>query len=222
MLLDNTLTNNYVGVVGKVHSEFKFSHEIYGEGFYTFHLETERLSSAIDILPITISERLIEKDTLSIGTLVQIQGQIRSYNNYVEEEKRNKLVLTIFVREIEVLYENEPDVSPNEIFFNGYICKNPIYRKTPFNREICDLLIAVNRSYNKSDYIPCISWGRNARFCSKLIIGDNVKILGRMQSRNYQKKLDDGTSIEKIAYEISINKIEITNNELKEMQDTQE
>lgn len=207
---DNTITNNYVTVVGRIQSDFAFSHEIYGEGFYNFTLETKRLSSAVDILPITISERILEKEGLPIGTAVQIMGQIRSYNNYIESEQKNKLVLTIFVREIEILGEAEASVSPNEVFLNGYICKKPIYRKTPFNREIADLLIAVNRSYNKSDYIPCIAWGRNARFCDKLEVGNNVKMLGRMQSREYQKKLENGDVLSKVAYEISVNKIELS------------
>lgn len=205
---DNTISNNYVTVVGRIESDFIFSHEIYGEGFYNFNLETQRLSQAVDILPVTISERILEKDKLPIGTLVQIIGQIRSYNNYVESEHKNKLVLTIFVREIEILGDLEATVSPNEVFLNGYICKKPIYRKTPFNREIADILIAVNRSYNKSDYIPCIAWGRNARFSDKLAVGDNVKMFGRMQSREYQKKLENGEILSKTAYEISINKIE--------------
>lgn len=209
MQQENLLKNNNIVVQGKICSEFTFSHEVYGESFYNFFLEVSRLSDVFDILPITISERLIDKTTLPIGTLVNINGQVRSYNNFVETDKRNKLVLTIFTRDIEIVtsFENK-NKNPNEVSINGFICKPPIYRTTPFGREIADILVAVNRSYNKSDYIPCISWGRNARFASKINVGDNIKLWGRMQSRNYQKKSESGELVDKVAYEISISKVE--------------
>ena len=204
---DRIFANNKAEVSGEIATALKFSHEVYGEGFYNFSLEVPRLSDALDILPVTVSERLIDKEMLLVGTPVRIAGQIRSYNNFLEGDKRNKLVLTLFAREIETL--TEPiGKNPNSVYLNGFICKNPVYRSTPFGREIADILFAVNRSYNKSDYIPCIAWGRNARFAGKLSVGDNMELWGRMQSRNYQKKYEDGTVEERTAYEISISQIE--------------
>ena len=209
-ILENT--NNHIGIAGRVHSNFEFSHEVYGEGFYRFEVEVYRLSHVSDILPVTISERIIDMDSISLGTWVYITGQVRSYNNYVEADRRNKLVLTVFARDIEVLDDKEnqePDVNPNDVFLNGFICKPPIYRTTPFGREISDILLAVNRSYNKSDYIPCIAWGRNARYVGKLNVGSNIKVWGRMQSRLYQKRFESGEVVEKVAYEISVSKVEL-------------
>ena len=207
--------NNHIGIAGRVHSDFEFSHEVYGEGFYRFEVEIYRLSEASDILPVTISERIIDMAEMNVGDWIYIMGQIRSYNNYVEEDRRNKLVLTVFARDIEVIEENI-DLNPNDVFLNGFICKPPIYRTTPFGREIADILLAVNRSYNKSDYIPCIAWGRNARYAGKLSVGSNIRIWGRMQSRPYQKRFESGEVIEKTAYEVSISKIESAPIELDE------
>jgi len=200
-------TNNHILLGGHIASDFTFSHEIYGEGFWRFDVETPRLSDQHDILPVTISERIVEKDKMQWGQRVEITGQIRSYNNYVESEKRNKLVLTVFARDF-VLLDRSSETIPNEVFLDGFLCKPAIYRTTPFGREIADLLIAVNRSYNKSDYIPCIAWGRNARYASKLNVGERIRLWGRKQSRIYQKKLDEVTVLEKTAYEVSIAKIE--------------
>jgi len=204
---DGLLTNNSANIVGKIVSGFSFSHEYYGEGFFNFSVEVLRLSEASDILPVTISERLLEGERYEEGTLVHITGQIRSYNNYVEVDRKNRLILTVFAKDMERL-DAESNLNPNEIMLNGFICKPPIYRTTPFGREIADLLLAVNRSYNKSDYIPCIAWGRNARFAGRLKTSDQICIYGRMQSRAYQKKKDDGQVLDKIAYEVSISKIE--------------
>ena len=202
------VSNNNVSIVGEIVSEFTFSHQVYGEGFYTFYVDVSRLSDIYDRLPVTISERLVNISELTEGTKVHITGQVRSYNSFVTEDKRNKLILTVFARNLEPVVEEEMR-NPNEIILNGYICKQPVFRKTPFGREISDILLAVNRSYNKSDYIPCIAWGRNARYISNMNVGDNVIIHGRMQSRNYQKKFENGDVIEKTAYEISISKIEV-------------
>lgn len=204
------MDTNAVEVIGKVNSLMEFSHEMYGEGFYNFDLEVPRLSNSVDILPVTISERLIVNTDLPIGSYVQILGQLRSYNRYVDNTSR--LVLTVFARDINAL-EDEDELSellksPNEIYLDGYICKTPIYRTTPFGREISDLLIAVNRAYNKSDYIPCIAWGRNARFCEKLLIGDHIRLWGRIQSREYQKRYNNDKVETKVAYEVSISKLE--------------
>ncbi len=205
MHTEGLLENNSIYIAGKVTEECVFSHEVYGEGFYLFKVSSGRLSDNEDILPITISERLIKKEKLTLGTKVEVTGQLRSYNNY--GSKKNKLVLTIFAREINLL-EEESGQNPNQIFLNGFICKPPVYRKTPFGREISDILVAVNRAYNKSDYIPCIAWGRNARYLSGLSVGENIKIWGRMQSRTYQKKNGDEIE-ERVAYEVSISKIEV-------------
>jgi len=207
MQQENLFLNSSAIVKGILESEFKFSHEVYGEGFYTFYINISRLSEATDSLPVIISERLIDRSLLKIGAKVSITGQIRSYNNYSEETKRNKLILTIFARELEIIEDNNIS-NPNEIELNGYVCKTPVYRMTPFGREIADILLAVNRSYNKSDYIPCIAWGRNARFSGNLKVGDKIKVWGRMQSREYQKKLENGSVLEKTAYEVSISKLE--------------
>jgi primosomal replication protein N len=201
-------TNNSASIVGKIVSGFTFSHEVYGEGFFNFNAEVLRLSETSDVLPITISERLLDGNRYEEGSVVHITGQIRSYNNYVEIDRKNKLILTVFARDIEIV-DSDLNLNPNEIILNGFICKSPVYRTTPFGREIADLLLAVNRSYNKSDYIPCIAWGRNARFAGRLKVGDNIRIYGRMQSRAYQKKKDDGQILEKTAYEVSISKIDL-------------
>lgn len=211
----NYLENNHLVLVGKVTSDKKFSHEIYGESFYIFDLEVARLSGNADIIPITISERLILEKELEIGDKVAIEGQFRSYNSY--ENEKNRLILTVFAKDITYLSEEDEEncsekVS-NEVTLIGYICKKPIYRQTPFGREISDILLAVNRAYNKSDYIPAIAWGRNARFCQNIEVGTKVKITGRVQSRNYEKKFEDGTTQTRTAYEVSISSLEIVNEE---------
>lgn len=209
----NYLENNHLVLVGKVTSDKKFSHEIYGEKFYIFDLEVPRLSGNADIIPITISERLLEKEDLEIDKKIIVEGQFRSYNSYQNE--RNKLVLTVFAKDVKFIENQDEEIQAskdfvsNEVTLNGYICKKPIYRQTPFGREIADLLLAVNRAYNKSDYIPCIAWGRNARFCENIEVGTEVKVVGRVQSRTYEKKYEDGTSKTKVAYEVSISSLEI-------------
>ena len=207
-MVGNIIDNNMVTISGKISSEAIFSHEVYGEGFYSFILEVPRLSDSTDKICVTISERLTSKDSLEIGKYVEIEGQFRSYNNYNSTDG-NKLVLTVFAREINFLEDEKKIKNPNQIYLNGFVCKSPIYRTTPFGREITDILLAVNRPYNKSDYIPCIAWGRNARFSSKLEVGQNVKIWGRIQSRDYQKKLETGETMTKTAYEVSISKMEV-------------
>ncbi|MCF6465793.1 single-stranded DNA-binding protein [Clostridium sp. Cult2] len=215
ILVEKRMDTNMVEVIGKVKTPMEFSHEMYGEGFYNFDLEVPRLSNSVDVLPVTISERLIVNMDLSKGSYVQIYGQLRSYNRYVSNTSR--LVLTVFARDIKALEDeeelNELLKSPNEIYLDGYICKSPIYRTTPFGREISDLLIAVNRAYNKSDYIPCIAWGRNARFCEKLLVGDHIRLWGRIQSREYQKKYSNEEVETKVAYEVSISKLEYFEND---------
>ena len=212
----NYLENNYLTLVGEVTGEKRFSHEIYGESFYVFNLSIPRLSGNSDIIPITVSERLIKEDTLMEGKKLLVKGQFRSYNSY--ENEKNRLILTVFAKDIIEVEENneeeenemvKKDTITNEVVLVGYICKKPIYRQTPFGREISDLLLAVNRAYNKSDYIPCIAWGRNARFCQNLEVGTEVKVVGRVQSRNYEKKHEDGTVETRVAYEVSVGSLEV-------------
>ena len=199
--------NNQVSIVGKIVSDFRFSHEVYGEGFYMADVAVNRLSNYMDYIPLMVSERLIDVTGNYIGEYIYVTGQFRSFNRH--EEKKNRLVLSVFVRELEFISELSEDMKSNQIFLDGYICKEPIYRKTPLGREIADLLIAVNRSYGKSDYIPCICWGRNARFASGFEIGGHVQVWGRIHSREYVKKFDDGTQEIRTAYEVSISKIEV-------------
>ena len=203
----NYLENNHLVLVGKIVSDKSYSHEIYGEKFYVFNLEVVRLSSTVDIIPITISERLLTGIELKIGNKVSVEGQFRSYNNY--ENERNRLILTVFAKEIIEVSEEEKDEVTNEVTLVGYVCKKPVYRQTPFGREIADVLLAVNRAYNKSDYIPCIAWGRNARFCQNIEVGTEVKIVGRVQSRTYEKKFEDGTVETRVAYEVSVASMEV-------------
>lgn len=195
--------NNYAELKGTIVSDFKFSHEIFGEKFYTVYVSCERLSDARDIIPVTVSERLVDVNSKCMWDLVEIKGEFRSYNKF--EEDRKRLVLSLFAKEFEFV-----DFIPhyNAIYLNGYLCKEPVYRKTPLGREITEFILAVNRNYGKSDYIPCICWGRNARFASGLSVGDNVSIEGRMQSREYVKKGET-----RIAYEISINTLSLEVNE---------
>lgn len=207
--MDNLMLNNKIYLEGTVVSKLSFSHEMYGEGFYTFDMEVMRLSDTKDILNITVSERIITDEDLTIGNDIIVEGQLRSYNKFVDGA--NKLILTVFARNIEPCLEKSKN--PNEIFLDGYICKEPVYRTTPFGREISDVLLAVNRAYNKSDYIPTIAWGRNSRFCQALSVGDNIRVWGRLQSREYQKKVSETEVIKKVAYEVSISKMERVNKE---------
>ena len=218
----NYLENNYLTLVGKVTGEKRFSHEIYGERFYIFDLSIPRLSGNADVIPVTVSERLITDSMLEEGKKLMVKGQFRSYNSY--ENEKNKLILTVFAKDIveveepEATEEEENDIVSkdtitNEVVLIGFVCKKPIYRQTPFGREIADLLLAVNRAYNKSDYIPTIAWGRNARFCQNLEVGTQVKIVGRVQSRQYEKKFEDGTSEVRVAYEVSVGSLEVIQEE---------
>ena len=200
------MNNNRVFLTGKVATEPKFSHETFGEAFYEIDLEVERLSQNIDIIPITISEKLMTGNLIQVGNVISIKGQFRSYNK--SDETRSHLMLTVFVREVTT---EQKDMPTNMISLDGFICKNPIYRTTPFKREICDVLIAVNRAYNKSDYLPCIAWGRNARFIKDATVGDKVSLVGRIQSRVYQKKLEDGNVEDRVAYEVSVGRITLDN-----------
>ena len=203
---DKVIENNQVSVSGEIVSGFTFSHEVFGEGFYMVDILVRRLSDSADQIPVMISERLIDVSGDYVGEYIRIGGQFRSYNRH--EEKKNRLVLSVFAREVEFLDGEMENAKTNQIFLDGYICKPPVYRKTPLGREIADLLIAVNRPYGKSDYIPCICWGRNAHFASGFEVGGHAQIWGRIQSREYVKKLSETESERRIAYEVSVSKLE--------------
>ena len=205
--MNKLIENNNVELVGEIVSDFSFSHESFGEAFYFVDVAVKRLSETFDYLPLLISEHLIDVNSDCIGKAIHVNGQFRSFN--LHEEKKNRLILSVFVRELKLLDEIDEDMKTNQIFLDGYICKDPIYRKTPLGREIADLLLAVNRSYGKTDYIPCIVWGRNARFVSRLEVGGHIQIFGRIQSREYTKKISETETEKHIAYEVSASRIEV-------------
>ncbi len=205
--MEKVIDNNQVTVMGEVVSTFRYSHEIFGEGFYMVDLLVPRLSESSDVIPLMISERLVDVKQNLIGRYISAYGQFRSYNRH--EEHKNKLILSVFVREFQFIEELEENEKTNCIFLDGFVCKEPIYRKTPLGREIADLLLAVNRPYGKSDYIPCISWGRNARFASGFEVGSRCKVWGRIQSREYMKKISEEETEKRVAYEVSVSKLEI-------------
>ena len=203
---EKVIENNKVSVIGEVISEFTFSHEVFGEGFYLVSLAVSRLSDQVDIIPLMISERLLDVTQDYRGRTVEAIGQFRSYNCH--EGVKNRLVLSVFVRELNFLEEFTDCTKTNQIYLDGYICKEAIYRKTPLGREIADILLAVNRPYGKSDYIRCIAWGRNARYASGFAVGARVKVWGRVQSREYTKKLNETECEKRVAYEVSVSKME--------------
>lgn len=206
-MTDKVIENNQVVIMGEIVSDFAFSHEIFGEGFYMVDVRVERLSDSIDIIPLMVSERLLDVNGDYKGMYIVVNGQFRSYNRH--EERKNKLVLSVFAREIDFVDEIGENTKSNQIYLDGYICKEPVYRKTPLGREIADLLLAVNRPYGKSDYIPCICWGRNARFVSNFEVGARCAVWGRIQSREYMKKISDEQLEKRVAYEVSVSKLEL-------------
>ena len=205
-MADKIIENNQVAIMGKIASQFTFSHQVFGEGFYLIDVLVKRLSESEDRIPVMVSERLVDVTQDYEGEYIQVFGQFRSYNRH--EEKKNRLVLSVFAREISFVEEEDESMKSNQIFLEGYICKPPVYRKTPLGREIADLLIAVNRPYGKSDYIPCICWGRSARYASAFQVGGHVLIWGRIQSREYMKKLSENETEKRTAYEVSVSKLE--------------
>ena len=206
-MTDKVIENNQVVIMGEIVSDFVFSHEIFGEGFYMVDVNVPRLSESSDIIPLMVSERLLNVEDDYKGLNIMVQGQFRSYNRH--EERKNRLVLSVFAREIEFVDETPESSKTNQIYLDGYICKEPIYRKTPLGREIADLLLAVNRPYGKSDYIPCICWGRNARYANNFKVGERCAVWGRIQSREYMKKLDEENVERRVAFEVSVSKLEL-------------
>lgn len=210
-MAEKVIENNRVSVIGEVVSGFTFSHEVFGEGFYVMDLAVNRLSEQMDVIPLMVSERLMDVTRDYVGCTLEAVGQFRSYNRH--EGNKNRLVLSVFVREVSFLEEFTDYTKTNQIFLDGYICKAPIYRKTPLGREIADILLAVNRPYGKSDYIPCIAWGRNARYASGFEVGIRVRVWGRVQSREYTKKLSETQCEKRVAYEVSVSKLECVEQE---------
>lgn len=213
-MLDKVIENNRVCIIGEIVSEFTFSHEVFGEGFYIANVSVNRLSDMVDVIPLMISERLIDVTKDYRGMKIEVAGQFRSYNRH--EGTKNKLVLSIFVRELRFIEEDEmpeEQSKSNQIFLDGFVCKPPIYRKTPLGREIADVLVAVNRPYGKSDYIPCIAWGRNARFAGGIEVGSHLQVSGRVQSREYTKKIGEDEVERRVAYEVSVSKIDLVEDE---------
>ena len=210
-MADKIIENNQVSVMGRIATGFTFSHQVFGEGFYMMDILVKRLSDSEDRIPVMVSERLIDVTQDYVGEYIEIHGQFRSYNRH--EEKRNRLVLSVFAREVEFVEEEEETLPANQIFLDGYICKPPVYRRTPLGREIADMLLAVNRPYGKSDYIPCIAWGRNARFAGGLEVGAHLQVSGRVQSREYTKKIGEEEVERRVAYEVSVSKIDLVEDE---------
>lgn len=206
-MTDKVMENNQVTIMGEVIDNFTYSHEIFGEGFYMMNIRVKRLSESYDLIPVMVSERLLDINQDYVGEKICVNGQFRSYNRH--EERKNRLVLSVFARELFFLDYVEESSKTNQIFLDGYICKPPIYRKTPLGREIADVLLAVNRPYGKSDYIPCICWGRNARYASGFHVGERCAVWGRIQSREYTKKLEEDMTEKRIAFEVSVGKLEI-------------
>lgn len=206
-MIDKVIENNQVTIMGTIVSGYQFSHEIFGENFYMVDVQVPRLSDSADIIPIMISERIVDVEVEAVGANVIINGQFRSYNRH--ESKKNRLLLSVFARDIEFVDEVLENEKTNQIYLDGYICKPPVYRKTPLGREITDLLLASNRPYGKSDYIPCICWGRNARYASSFEVGMRCVIWGRIQSREYMKKISEDELEKRIAYEVSVSKLEL-------------
>lgn len=207
-MTDKVLENNQVVIAGKVVSDFSYSHDVFGEGFYLMEISVNRLSDTYDVIPVMVSERLVDVKESLLDKYVTVNGQFRSYNRH--EDSKNRLVLSVFAREVKVAESaEEEEQKPNYIFLDGFVCKPPVYRKTPLGREIADILLAVNRPYGKSDYIPCICWGRNARYAEKFTVGAHLQVWGRIQSREYQKKVSETEFEKRVAYEVSVSKLEI-------------
>lgn len=207
----NRIENNKVTLCGEIISGLEFSHEIYGEAFYLVKIKVARLSEYSDEILVMVSNRLVDTNENYEGMLIRVEGQFRSYNR--QEEGKGKLLLSVFAQQIEFLQEQSESPYNNQIYLEGYICKKPVYRETPLGREITDLLLAVNRPYGKSDYIPCITWGRNALYASNLDVGTKCIVQGRIQSREYIKKISENESEERIAYEVSVSLVEAVENE---------
>ena len=205
-----TKPNNQVSVAGRIDKEFNFSHEYFGEGFYTTNILVDRLNETTDSIPVLVSDRLLDMDSCYAGKYIALEGEFRSYNSReIDEDSPKKRQLTVFAREIHLLkgQEKKKNLNEDSIFIDGYLCKPPVYRITPLGREITELTIAVSRYYGKCDYIPCICWGRNARFAAGFATGDRINIHGRIQSRDYTRRSGPATNRKLTTYEVSVQRI---------------
>lgn len=201
---DNRMENNTVVLAGEVAGTPAYSHETFGEGFYVFNMNVPRASGTIDTVPVMVSDRMCNIESIKAGSLYEVEGQFRSYNKH--EKSKNRLVLSVFAMGMRELDEDEY-AGENHVMIEGYVCKETVYRQTPLGREIADLLIAVNRAYGKSDYIPCICWGRNAKYASTLEVGQKLRLNGRIQSREYVKKTGEDNTETRVAFELSVGQI---------------
>lgn len=208
---NETVKSNQAVIMGEIVSDFRYSHQAYGEKIYMSEVSVKRLSNYEDVIPVAVSERFIDPKQSYTGRFVWMGGQFRSHNR--KEEKKRHLILAFFVQEMEFLTEIPEEEESNYIFLDGYICKKPVYRNTPLGREITDILLAVNRSYGRSDYIPCICWEKNARYASRFKVGEHVRFYGRIQSREYVKKIPGAelkdTMEQRTAYEVSVSRMEV-------------
>lgn len=191
-----------VSMTGEIVSEPCLVHEGRGERLYMAYILTRRTSGVTDRIPLMIPGELIGPGDCT-GRMASVEGQFRSYNRHGDGKSR--LILSVFVKELRLLETGWPVdcACNNQVFLDGFICKAPIYRKTPKGREIADVILAVNRPHGKSDYIPCIVWGRDAWDVSRLDVGAALRISGRIQSREYDKMLSETESETRVAYEVS-------------------
>ena len=196
--MDEMQTHNRVILCGTPLSSPVFSHASRLEPFYTFPLEVARLSGTVDTINVLLREELLPELKPSRAGLIRIAGEVRSFNNHSGEG--SKLVISVFARE---LSPPETPVWVNEVELTGTLCKSPNRRTTPMGREICDLMLAVNRPYHRTDYLPCILWGRTAQEISQLPVGARIALSGRLQSRDYIKVLPEGNE-RRTAYEVSV------------------
>nr|WP_289290400.1 single-stranded DNA-binding protein [Sporofaciens musculi] len=205
------IESNQVSIMGDIVSPFVFKCETHGTKFYKAKVNVRRNSGEIDILPLVISDELVDTSQEYTGQFVLINGQYRSYNQQDGDKRRLKLF--IFGQGVELIGKEPDTAAANHIFLDGYICKEPLYRETPLGRRITDILLAVNRPYGESDYIPCICWGKGAELAAGLEVGAHVQIVGRIQSREYMKKLTETEAEKRIAYEVSVKSILLVNEE---------
>ena len=200
-----SMDTNRAELVGSIDSAPVFSHSAYGENFYELPLSVCRRSGAADLLRVILSDRLTMDTPISEGMTIHISGQIRTYNE-TDASGICRLNIVVFARAIEAL--DESCRHENGISLTGFVCKPPIRRTSPLGREICDLMLAANRMYGKSDYIPCIAWGRSAVFASGFPVGTHLSAVGRLQSREYKKRNAEGDVSVRTAYEVSVIRLE--------------
>ena len=200
------MEQNHIELVGCLASAPQYSHSNHGRHFYSFLLEVSRLSGTVDCLPILAPETLLQTTELCEGDSIALTGQIRSFNNRLGIGR--KLVISVLADTLSVCSLPHD----NRVTLQGVICKEPVYRRTPLGREICDIMLAVNRPYHRADYLPCILWGRCAQEASDYPVGTALELIGRLQSREYIKMIDDAPQ-QRTAYEISAVSVQVLTEE---------